>query len=452
MGKLVIIGGSDAGISGALRARELSPATEVTVVVADRYPNFSICGLPFYLSGEVADWQILAHRTAQEIEKEGVRLLCDHLATSIDPARKRVLVRSPGGEPRELAYDSLILATGAQSIRPNIDGMELPGVFLLRWMEDAFAIERFIGERRPRSAIIVGAGYIGMEMADALTYRGMEVTVVEFLDSVLTTVDAEFGERIETRLKEHGVKVNTGISVTRIGEAEGQLAIHGAEGFSAMADMVLVAVGARPRTEPALSAGIEAGFKGALRVDRSMRTSAPDIYAAGDCAETWHRLLRQNSYLPLGTTAHKQGRVAGENAVGGSREFQGTLGTQAVKIFDLVVGRTGLRDSEAARAGFDPVTVEFEAWDHKAYYPGARKLWIRLTGERGSGRLLGAQMLGDRQSEVSKRIDVFATAIYNDMSIDALSDLDLSYTPPLSSPWDPVQMSAQAWSKCQRQG
>ncbi len=452
MGKLVIIGGSDAGISGALRARELSPATEVTVVFEDRYPNFSICGLPFYLSGEVADWRTLAHRTAQEIEKEGVRLLLEHRATSLDPARKRVLVRSPGGELREMAYDGLILATGARSIRPNIDGIDLPGVFLLRWMDDAFAIERFIGERRPRSAIIVGAGYIGMEMADALTYRGMKVTVVEFLDSVLTTVDRELGERIEAHLKAHGVKVHTGISVTGVGETEGQLAVRGADGFSAMADMVLVAVGARPRTELAFSAGIESGFKGALRVDRTMRTNVPDIYAAGDCAETWHRILRQNAYLPLGTTAHKQGRVAGENAVGGNREFQGTLGTQAVKIFDLVVARTGLRDCEAAPAGFDPVTVEFEAWDHKAYYPGARKLWIRLTGERGSGRLLGAQMLGDRRSEVSKRIDVFAAAIYNDMPIDALSDLDLSYTPPLSSPWDPVQMSAQAWSKWRRQG
>lgn len=447
MRKLVIIGGSDAGISGALRAKELAPATEVTVVVADRYPNFSICGLPFYLSGEVADWHTLAHRNAQEIEKEGVRLLLDHLATSIDSARKRVWVRSPGGESRELAYDGLILATGARSIRPDIEGMELPGVFLLRWMDDAFAIGRFISERRPRSAIIVGAGYIGMEMADALAYRGMEVTVVEFLGSVLTTVDAELGERIEAGLKAHGVKVNTGISVTGVSEAEGQLVVQGAGGFSAGADMVLVAVGARPRTELALSAGIESGVKGALRIDRAMRTNVPDIYAAGDCAETWHRLLRQNSYLPLGTTAHKQGRVAGENAVGGSREFQGTLGTQAVKIFDLVVARTGLRDSEAARAGFDPVTVELETWDHKAYYPGARKLWIRLTGERRSGRLLGAQMLGDRQSEVSKRIDVFAAAIYNDMPIDALSDLDLSYTPPLSSPWDPVQMSAQAWRR-----
>lgn len=447
MRKLIVIGGSDAGISAALRARELTPATEVTVVVADRYPNFSICGLPFYLSGEVSDWHTLAHRTTLDIENEGVRLLLDHSATSIDPVRKTVLVGSPSQELRELTYDRLIIATGAQSIRPNIDGIELPGVFLLRWMDEAFAIEQFIRESQPHSAIIVGAGYIGMEMADALTYRGMDVTVVEFLDSVLTTVDREFGERIEAQLKERGVKVNTGITVSGIVEAGGQLVVNGSNGFSALADMVLVAVGAKPRTELAFSAGIETGFKGAVKVDHGMRTNVADIYAAGDCVETFHRLLKQNTYLPLGTTAHKQGRVAGENAVGGSRVFQGSLGTQAVKIFDLVVGRTGLRDHEAVLAGLDPITVEFEAWDHKVYYPGAQKMWIRLTGSRSSGHLLGAQMLGDRHSEVSKRIDVFASAIYNDMHIDDLNDLDLSYTPPLSSPWDPIQMSAQAWSR-----
>jgi NADPH-dependent 2,4-dienoyl-CoA reductase/sulfur reductase-like enzyme len=270
---------------------------------------------------------------------------------------------------------------------------------------------------------------------------------VEFFDSVLTTVDREFGERIEANLRAHGLKVKTGVTVTGIMHSGEQLAVTGSGDFATQADMVLVAVGARPRVEPALSAGIETGFKNAIRVDRCMRTNAPDIYAAGDCVETRHRMLKQNTYLPLGTTAHKQGRVAGENAVGGNREFKGSLGTQAVKIFDLVAARTGLRDFEAVAAGFDPITIEFETWDHKAYYPGAQKLWIRLTGDCNNHRLLGAQILGRQQSQVSKRIDVFASAIYSEMCIDDLNDLDLSYTPPLSSPWDPIQMSAQAWSR-----
>lgn len=446
MSQILVIGGSDAGISAALRAKELVPSTEVTVLVADRYPNFSICGLPFYLSGEVSDWRTLAHRTARDIENQGIGLLLDHTVTSIDPMEKEVSAANHAGDVRKLNYDRLIIATGAESIRPKIDGIDLPGVFLLRWMDDAFVMRKYLEERQPRSAVIVGGGYIGMEMADALSCRGMDVAVVEFADSVLTTVDPEFGQRIGETLKAHGVRVETGVTVAGIRQSGDRMAVMGSGGFSTPADMVLVAVGALPRNELARSAGIEIGIKGAIKVDRSMRTSAPDIYAAGDCVETWHRLLSCNTYMPLGATAHKQGRVAGENTVGGNREFQGSLGTQAVKIFDVVVARTGLRDSEALSAGLDPVTVEFEAWDHKVYYPGARKLWIRITGDRVSRRLLGAQMLGHRQSEVSKRIDVFASAIYNGMRIDDLNDLDLSYTPPLSSPWDPIQMCAQAWN------
>ncbi|MGC9195492.1 MAG: FAD-dependent oxidoreductase [Syntrophobacteraceae bacterium] len=447
MRRLLIIGGSDAGISAALRARELSPTSEVTVVVADKYPNFSICGLPFYLSGEVADWQTLAHRSARDIENEGVHLLLEHTALSIDAAQKEVTVQSPEGDLRRLGYDRLILGTGAESIRPRVEGMDLRGVFLLRWMDDAFILHRFLSERQPRSATIVGAGYIGMEMADALTHRGIAVTVVEFADCVLTTVDKEIGQRVETELGSHGVSVNTGVTVTSIVQSQDQLRVLGSGGFSTTSEMVLVAVGARPRNELALSAGIETGLKGAIKVDSRMRTNVEDIFAAGDCVETRHRLLAQNTYMPLGTIAHKQGRIAGENALGGEREFQGSLGTQAVKIFDLVAGRTGLRNCEALAVGLEPLTVETEAWDHKAYYPGAHKLWIRITGERSSHRLLGAQVLGHRNSEVSKRVDVFASAIHNGMSIEDLNDLDLSYTPPLSSPWDPIQMSAQEWSK-----
>ena len=447
MPNVLIIGGSDAGISAALRARELAPSTEVTVVVADRYPNFSICGLPFYLSGEVADWHTLAHRTVLEIENEGIHLLLEHSVSSIDTIAKVVSLGSRQGNASNLGYDRLIIATGAESIRPKIDGIDLHGVFVLRWMDEAFSMQQYMNERRPRSAIVVGGGYIGMEMADALTYRGMHVTVVEFFDSVLTTVDPEFGGKVRKELKAHGVKIATGIAVTGIVQSEDKLTILGSNNFSASADMILVAVGASPNSKLALSAGVEIGLKGAIKVDRLMRTNVPGTFAAGDCVETWHRLLNSYTYMPLGTTAHKQGRVAGENAVGGNRKFQGSLGTQAVKIFDLVAARTGLRDSEAVLAGFDPVTVEFEAWDHKAYYPGAEKLSIRLTGDRAGKELLGAQMMGHKHSEVSKRIDVFASAIYNRMRIDELNDLDLSYTPPLSSPWDPVQMSAQAWTR-----
>jgi NADPH-dependent 2,4-dienoyl-CoA reductase/sulfur reductase-like enzyme len=208
--------------------------------------------------------------------------------------------------------------------------------------------------------------------------------------------------------------------------------------------VVLVVVGVRPDTELAADAGVGLGAKGAIAVDSGMRTSLPDVFAAGDCVVTHHRLLGE-TYLPLGTTAHKQGRVAGENALGGHRQFAGSLGTQVVKIFDQAAARTGLRDHEATAAGFDPVTVQSEADDHKAYYPGSHRITMRVTGDRATGRLLGLQLFGHKNAEIAKRIDIAATAIFHNMTVDAISDLDLSYTPPLGSPREAVQMSAQAW-------
>jgi NADPH-dependent 2,4-dienoyl-CoA reductase/sulfur reductase-like enzyme len=444
---LVIIGGSDAGISAALRAREINPSVEPTLVIADTFPNFSICGLPFYLSGEVSDWRTLAHRTKDEIGQAGIRLLLSHCATAIVSDRKIVQMVDAEERTSELSYDRLVIGTGAESIKPAINGINLPGVFLLRWMQDSFAVHKRLTDHNPKSALIVGGGYIGMEMADALSLRGLSVTVVEFAETVLNTVDRPLGEKVTTELERHGVKVATGVGIESI-EVDGKgLTVKGTKGFSARADLVLVAVGCRPSTTLAVEAGIETGLKGAIKVNRRMETNLQDIYAAGDCVETWHNLLKEYAYLPLGTTAHKQGRIAGENSVGGNREFEGSLGTQAVKIFDLVAARTGLRDSEAREAGFDPFTDHLETWDHKLYYPGAEKMIIRITGDRRSGRLLGAQIIGHRKSEISKRIDIFAAALLNNMTVENLSDLDLSYTPPLSSPWDPVQMAAQAWVK-----
>jgi NADPH-dependent 2,4-dienoyl-CoA reductase/sulfur reductase-like enzyme len=212
------------------------------------------------------------------------------------------------------------------------------------------------------------------------------------------------------------------------------------------ADMVLVVVGVRPETALAAEAGVTLGSKGAIAVDQMMRTGLPGIFAAGDCAITHHRLLGE-TYLPLGTTAHKQGRVAGENALGGNREFAGSLGTQVVKIFDQAAARTGLRDHEAAAAGLDPVTTETQADDHKAYYPGSHRITLRVTGDRTTGRLLGLQLFGHKDAEIAKRVDIAAAAIFHGMTADAVSDLDLSYTPPLGSPWDAVQIATQAWGR-----
>lgn len=321
-------------------------------------------------------------------------------------------------------------------------------------MGDTFAVMRTAEERAPATALIVGAGYIGLEMAEALTTRGLPVTQMEQLPEVLPTVDPELGSLIHADLVAQGVDVLTGTAVESICRAEigqaGRLHVEAVASAGAAVrrsfDMVLVVVGVRPNGDLAATAGATLGPKGAIAVDRQMRTNLPDVLAAGDCVVTHHRLLGA-TYLPLGTTAHKQGRIAGENTLGASREFAGSLGTQVVKIFDHAVARTGLRDHEARAAGFDPLTVESEADDHKAYYPGSHSVRIRVTGDRTTGRLLGIQLYGHRHSEIAKRIDTAATAIYQGMQVDGLNDLDLSYTPPLGSPWDAIQAAAQAWTR-----
>ncbi|PKN23954.1 MAG: CoA-disulfide reductase [Deltaproteobacteria bacterium HGW-Deltaproteobacteria-21] len=447
MAQLVIIGGSDAGISAAFRAREVDPSLGVTVVVADEYPNFSICGLPFFLSGEVEDWRTLAHRTIVEIEAASIRLLLNCRAEAIDSRAKRVRARDRDGRVVELGYDKLIIATGAASVRPDMEGLDLPGVFCLRWMEDGFRIREFMERHRPERAIILGSGYIGMEMADALTRKGLSVTVLLRSGRALKTVDAGLGEVIRSELTRNGVRLIDRIGVTAIEKRGRFLVARNTQEIPEKGEMVLAATGARPESALAQGAGVTTGIRGAIKVNRALETNIEDVYAAGDCVETWHRLLGKYTYLPLGTTAHKQGRVAGENAAGGKAQFAGSLGTQSVKIFDLVVARTGLLEQEARDAGFDPLTVDLETWDHKVYYPGATPLRIRITGDRKTGRLLGAQMVGHHKAEVSKRIDVFATALFNEMTVSSLNDIDLSYTPPLSSPWDPVQQAAQEWNR-----
>jgi len=445
MEKLLIIGGSDAGISAALRAKEVDPNIEVTIIVADRFPNFSICGLPFYLSGEIQDWKTLAHRTTQEIEEKGIRLLLGHKADLIDPQQKQVRIIGNNGHTHFMDYDRLLIGTGAVSATPPIKGFDVQGVFLLRWMEDSFEIQKFLTEKKVRSVVIIGGGYIGMEMADALTYRGIEVTVVEYAQTVLTTVDASLGLLVQKELEDNGVRVITGTAVKEIVRKDDHLFVMGSNDLEIQMDMALVAAGCRPSVELASAAGVKIGSYGAIEINREMGTNILDVFAAGDCVETWHRFLEKYTYLPLGTTAHKQGRIAGENMAGGKVEFKGSLGTQVVKIFDLVAARTGLRDKEAQEAGYEPMTVEFETWDHKVYYPGAKRIRVLITGDRRSHVLLGAQILGNRKSEVSKRIDIVATALFHKMKVEDLNDLDLSYTPPLSSPWDPIQLAAQSW-------
>jgi NADPH-dependent 2,4-dienoyl-CoA reductase/sulfur reductase-like enzyme len=447
--RLVIVGGSDAGISAGLRARELDPAVRPTLVVADAYPNFSICGIPYWLSGEVSDRRHLAHRTREDLELAGLDLRLETVAARIDVERRRLTVRAPERREETIAYDRLVIATGAVPARPPIPGIELSGVHLLHSMGDASAVQAAL-DADARSAVIIGAGYIGVEMADALIRRGLDVSLIEQASSALTTVDPELGARVVEELTAHGVRCSIGARVTGIDPSGDRLVVTAEGGVRAEGDIVLVLAGVQPDTRLACEAGASLGVRGAIAVDRQMRTGLPDIWAAGDCVQTHHQLLDEPVYMPLGSTAHKQGRVAGENAIGGSADFAGSLGTQVVKVLDLAIAATGLRETTARAEGFDPLTVETTTDDHKAYYPGAHPLRLRIVGDRDHGLLLGAQILGHVSGHVAKRIDTLATAIYHRMTIAEVSDLDLSYTPPLSSPWDPVQIACQAWECAQR--
>lgn len=452
---LVVIGGSDAGISAALRSREIDPSVDVTVVVADGYPNFSICGIPYLISGEVAHWRNLAHRTSADLEATGMVLRLDTRATAIDVAAQRVSVTDPDGGQSWIEYDELVVGTGALPVRPPIDGLDSvgpsDGVHLLHSMGDTFALTRTLETADPATALIVGAGYVGLEMAEGLTTRGIAVTQVEMLPEVLPTVDPELGALVHAELITHGVDVHTSTTVTRITRTpSGPSRLH-VEGTGPdeqpMAwdvDVVLVVVGVRPDTDLLVAAGAQTGPRGAVVVDDTMATGLAHVWAAGDCVVTQHRQLGV-TYLPLGTTAHKQGRVAGENALGGNARYAGSLGTQVVKVFDLVAARTGLREHEALTAGFTPVSSQATPDDHKAYYPGAQTITIRITGDAITGVLLGAQLIGARGTETAKRVDTYATALFHAMTVEQISELDLSYTPPLGSPWDAVQIATQTW-------
>lgn len=449
---IVAIGGSDAGISAALRARELDPSADVTVVVADAYPNYSICGIPYYFSGDVRPWQSLAHRTHADLEATGMSLRLNTLATHVDAGARRLTVRDASGES-QIAYDELIVGTGALPAYAGIVGLgtlgPADGVHVIHSMGDTFALDAHLAERDPRTAVIIGAGYVGLEMAEGFRARGMRVIQLQRGPEVLSTLDPELAATVHVELVGHGVEVHTNTLVKAVEKTDAGLVVHAehlGEPVSHTADLVLAVVGVRPNTALLETAGASLGPGRAVVVDEQMRTGLPHVFAAGDGVVTHHRLLGV-TYLPLGTTAHKQGRVAGENAVGGRARFAGSVGTQVVKVFDIVSARTGLREHEAVAAGFAPATTQIAADDHKRYYPGAQPIDIRITGDTESGLLLGAQLVGRLGTETAKRVDTYATALFAGLSVEQISDLDLSYTPPLGSPWDAVQVATQAWSR-----
>lgn len=441
--RVVVVGGNAAGLTAASRARRIDPRLDITVIEATRSVAYSTCGTPYFLAGEF-DADALISMTPADFERD--RNIVVHTLVQADevlPSQRRVIAhRADSGESLSFRFDRLLLATGVKHKAPGIPGTDLSGVFSLVNLDDARTIKPALDGIR--HAGIVGAGYVGLEMAETLRRLGKDVTLFEQEPHVMPALDADISRIVEYELLRHGVSVRTGSRVTALtGEqgrvsgirSESNLGIHPVEA-------VLLDTGVTPNVDLAAAAGIRRGSSGGIAVDSHMETNVPGVFAAGNCAEAFSILLGRPTLEHLGTVAAQQGRVAGENLAGRRSRYLGTIGTTLLRIFDLAVGKTGLSLQEASRERMPVVSARIEALDRARYNTRARKIWIRLVASSRDGRLLGMQSAG--YGDVARRVDVAAAAIASRLTVDDVSRLDLAYTPPFGSLWDPLQVAAQA--------
>ena len=446
--RLVVIGGVAAGMSAASRARRRNPELEIIVLEKGRHVSYGACGLPYYLSGEVRDSKdLIVYPPEFFREKRNIDVRLGHEAVEIEAGRKTIHARA-GSQPVAIPYDKLVIATGGAPAE-TIPGVELPGVFTCSDLAGTIRLREFLEEKQPKRAVVIGSGYIGLECADAFSRRGMEVIILGRAESVLEGFEHEIGERAEAALGAHGVRLHKKCPVTSITTAanDGGSHVHHSSG-SESADVVLLATGIVPRTKMVESAGIALGKTGAIAVDERMQTNVNAIYAAGDCVETRHLVSGIPVYFPLGTTANKQGRVAGENAGGGNARFSGIVGTLATKAFGMELARTGLSVVEARASGFDAASLTIHSASG-AKYLGGRPLVATLIWDRASERLLGFQMAGEEG--VAKRVDAAAIALHAHMHVPDMLYLDLSYAPPFAPVWEALLIAAsEALKKSRR--
>ncbi|MFB6354482.1 MAG: FAD-dependent oxidoreductase [Halobacteriales archaeon] len=437
----VVVGGDAAGMSAASKAKRENPDLDVVAFEKGDWVSYAACGMPYYVKGEVDSLDDLVQVTPEAFRDErGIDLRTDHEVVAIDPEAKTVTVEG-GGDRFEQPYDHLLIATGAHAIEPPFDGIDLDGVFTIHAMDAAGAIRDYLAEHDPRRAAIVGGGYVGIEMAEALAGRGLDVDLFEMLPHVLQPFGPAVAERVETHLESQGVGLHLDTAVEGFAGDGTVEAVELASGQSMPADLVVVGVGVAPNVELAEAAGVELGPTGAIATDAHGRTNLDDVYAAGDCAEATHVVTGEADYVPLALTANRAGRAIGQTVTGTPTGVGEIAGTAIVKAFELGAARTGVIDEEAAReAGFDPVSVDITAPTRAHYYPGGGELSVTLVADRASGRVLGASVVGP---EGVKRIDTVATALHAGMTVDDLQGLDLAYAPPFSPVWDPVATAAR---------
>lgn len=449
--RVVVIGADAAGMSAASQALRVAKGNgrDLEIVAVDRghWSSFSACGIPYWIAGDVDGPDGLVARTPDEHRANGIdlRMLTEAVALDLD-ARQIDVVDAAGGRRERLGFDHLVVATGAEPIRPDLPGIGARGVFGVQTLDDGGDVIRYLATR-PERAVVVGAGYIGVEMAEAMARRGLAVTVVDQSPEPMTTLDADLGRLVHEAMEGMGIDVVTGAAVERFETGDdGTVRSVVTDAGVFPADIVVLGIGVRPATTLAREAGLPLGEFGGLRVDDGLRVPGHDgVWAAGDCVESFDRILNGWRHVPLGTHANKQGRVLGTNLGGGDARFPGIVGTAISRVCDLEIARTGLGEGEAAAAGFDAVAVTVESTTTAGYFPGAAPMTVKMVAERSTGRLLGAQIVGGDGSGM--RIDVCALALWNEMTVADLAMTDLAYAPPFSPVWDPVQIAARKASE-----
>lgn len=439
--KVVIVGGVAAGATAAARLRRLDEQAEILIFERSGYISYANCGLPYYIGDVITDPEALTLQTPEQFfARFRVQVRVRHEVTALHPERKTVSVTDLAtSRTFEESYDKLILAPGARPTQPRLPGVGLERVFTLRTVEDTFRIKEFIQKNKPRSAVLAGGGFIGLELAENLRELGMEVTIVQRPKQLMNPFDADMAALIHAEMRRHGVQLALGSTVEGFAPTNRGVEVLRKDEPSLQADMVVLAIGVTPDTALAKSAGLALGIKDSILVNDRMETSVPDIYAAGDAVQVRHAVTGQDALISLAGPANKQGRIIADNICGMDSRYTGSQGSSVVKVFSMTAAATGVNEKNARNAGFDPEAVILSPMSHAGYYPGGRLMTMKLVYDKPTLRVLGAQIVG--YEGVDKRIDVLATAIHAGMTAPQLKELDLAYAPPYSSAKDPVNMA-----------
>lgn len=439
--KIVIVGGVAGGATAAARIRRLDENAEIIVFERSGYISYANCGLPYYIGDAITEPEALTLQTPESFfTRFRVTMKVRHEVTALHPDRKTVSVKNLAtGEEFEESYDKLILSPGAKPTQPRLPGVGLEKLFTLRTVEDTFRIKEYINTRHPKSAVLAGGGFIGLELAENLRNLGMDVTIVQRPKQLMNPFDPDMASFIHSEMRRHGIRLALGHTVEGFEEKDGGVDVLLKDEAPLHADMVVLAIGVTPDTALAKEAGLELGIKGSIVVNDRMETSVPDIYAAGDAVQVKHYVTGQDALISLAGPANKQGRIIADNICGGDSRYQGSQGSSVIKVFDMTAATTGINETNAKKAGLDTDKVILSPMSHAGYYPGGKVMTMKVVFEKETYRLLGAQIVG--YEGVDKRIDVLATAIHAGLKATELKDLDLAYAPPYSSAKDPVNMA-----------